>query len=145
MGSNKQNRGLPGTPTYTSWEQMRKRCRLNRKHYENVTYCERWEKFSNFLKDMGERPPGTTLDRIDRLGDYCPDNCRWATSLVQNRNLPHVAMITYEGVTKPRHQWAEDYGLTPSVLRSRLAKGWEMDKALTTPIDKTKSHLKGNR
>ena len=140
MGLNTQNRGLKGTPTYTSWEQMRKRCRLNRRHYEEVTYCERWETFSNFLEDMGERPPGTTLDRIGRLGNYCPGNCRWATPLVQNRNLPNVAMLTYNGITKPRYQWAEEHGLSPTVLRLRLKRGWGVEKALTTPLDKTKSH-----
>ena len=142
MGSNLKNRGLPGTPTYTSWEQMKKRCRLNRPHYENVSYCERWEEFSSFLEDMGERPEGTTLDRIDRLGNYCPENCRWATYIVQNRNLPNVVMIEFDGVTKPRNEWAEDFGIHPKTLQKRLNKGWGVGRALTTPVDKTKSRTK---
>jgi hypothetical protein len=142
MGSNKQNRGLPGTPTHTSWAQMKKRCRLNRPHYENVTYCERWEDFSLFLEDMGERPQGTTLDRIDRLGNYCPENCRWATPVVQNRNLPHVSILEFNGVTKPRNEWAEDFGINPKTLQKRLLSGWGVEKSLTTPVDETKSHPK---
>jgi hypothetical protein len=144
MGNNRNNRGFPGTPTYTSWEQMKKRCRLNRPHYENVTYCERWEDFSLFLEDMGERPPGTTLDRIDRLGNYCPENCRWATPLIQNRNLPNVTMIDYNGTVKPRYQWAEEYGIPPSVLRMRLSRGWDIEKALKTPTHSEKSHPKSS-
>lgn len=51
-----------------------------------VSYCKRWNRFANFLADMGERPEGKTLDRIDVNGDYCPENCKWSTPLEQAAN-----------------------------------------------------------
>jgi hypothetical protein len=78
---------------------MRYRClNPNATGYERyggrgVTICDRWQDFKNFLADMGERPEGKTLDRVDPDGDYKPDNCRWATPGEQahNRRSPAVA------------------------------------------------------
>lgn len=88
-----ENTGMSGTPTYTSWQKMKTRC-MNKsdKHYSyyggrGVKVCDRWvNSFANFLADMGERPQGETLDRIDPNGDYEPSNCRWSTRSVQSRN-----------------------------------------------------------
>ncbi len=80
------------SPTYNSWRAMHDRCRKeNRKmrpyyYDQGVTVCERWAVFSSFLDDMGERPPGRTLDRIDYMRGYAPDNCRWATMSEQAKN-----------------------------------------------------------
>lgn len=80
------------TPTYNSWAGMKARCSY-KKHvsYKNyggrgIKVCPRWQDFRCFLEDMGQRPEGMSLDRIDPNGDYTPTNCRWATAKQQREN-----------------------------------------------------------
>lgn len=81
--------GMSKTRTYKTWKLMRARCNTpSDSHYRwygarGIAVCPRWESFENFLSDMGERPQGQTLDRIDPDGDYEPSNCRWATTKEQ--------------------------------------------------------------
>jgi len=91
-GGNKTH-GLSRTPTHTSWAAMIQRCgNENRDNFEyyggrGIKVCARWrDSFENFLADMGERPVGTSLDRIDNSGDYEPGNCRWSTHVEQCNN-----------------------------------------------------------
>src|SRR3990170_2164292 len=85
----------PKSPTYESWAGMLSRCRNpNQPYYHRyggrgITVCPRWHKFENFLEDMGERPDGLSLDRINNDGNYEPDNCHWATRQEQNMNSRH--------------------------------------------------------
>lgn len=84
--------GWAGTPTYATWSSMHSRCTDPRnasyKRYgeRGITVCERWNDFEAFLEDMGERPAGMTLDRINGDGNYEPGNCRWATKAKQESN-----------------------------------------------------------
>lgn len=80
------------SPTYHSWQAMLGRCRyLERESTpkyidRGITVCDRWLDFKNFLLDMGERPEGTSIDRIDNDKGYEPGNCKWSTSIEQARN-----------------------------------------------------------
>lgn len=91
-GCGRITHGSWGSPTYRSWHMMLQRCTNPRNtHYayyggRGITVCERWLKFENFLADMGERPLGTSIDRIDVDGNYEPGNCRWATPKQQMNN-----------------------------------------------------------
>ena len=79
-------------PLYKTWISMRTRCNNPNAHaYDcyggrGITVCDRWNHFSLFCADMGVRPEGFTLDRIDNNGNYTPDNCRWASTATQFAN-----------------------------------------------------------
>jgi hypothetical protein len=84
--------GMTRTRTYKSWQSMHQRCaNPNTKHFayyggRGISVCARWNEFANFLEDMGVRPPGRTLDRIETDGNYEKGNCRWATPAEQQAN-----------------------------------------------------------
>ena len=83
--------GLSKIPEYFVWKTMRQRAcgkgpKKDRKHYAGITCCDRWSRFENFIADMGRRPPGMSIDRIDNSKGYEPKNCRWATATEQRLN-----------------------------------------------------------
>lgn len=92
IGDRRRTHGQRKTPAYTTWSSMMTRCyNSNAANYwyyggRGIRVCKRWHEFSAFYEDMGERPKGHTLDRIDPDGDYTPSNCRWATHSTQMSN-----------------------------------------------------------
>lgn len=72
---------------------------------KGVTVCDRWrENFAHFVEDMGERPPGYTLDRIDPFGNYSPENCRWASKLTQSQNKRKGSNTGEFCITQNKHR-----------------------------------------
>lgn len=122
--------GLSNTPTYISYRQMLARC-LNPNAHAYKRYggagiyiCERWiESFQNFLSDMGERPLGTSLDRIDNNGHYEPGNCRWATEIQQQRNRRSNKFVVVDGVRMTQAEAAEKLGVTQVAVCMRVKAG----------------------
>ncbi|MDB5822148.1 MAG: hypothetical protein JWR21_852 [Herminiimonas sp.] len=112
---------LRDNATYRSWTSMRSRCNGKFKGKEaywerGISICARWESFSNFLADMGERPDDMTLDRIDVDGDYEPGNCRWASLKQQQRNQRTTNYLVIDGVKTPAMDIADDLGVPKSAM-----------------------------
>lgn len=105
--------------------------------YAHVTIEPRWNSFEHFLRDMGEQPAHTTLDRIDNSKPYGPTNCRWATLSEQANNKSNTRYLTHAGKTQPLAVWARELKMSPKTLHNRIyACGWSDEKALTKPIRK---------
>ena len=132
--------GRRSTTTYNSWRAMVVRCSDPSCHnYERygargIAVRGRWVTFENFLADMGERPRGTTLDRIDSNGNYEPGNCRWATAKEQARNRQSNHVLAFRGENRCVTEWAELLGMNLSMIKQRLRYGWTIKRALTQPI-----------
>jgi len=99
-----------------------------------ITVSKEWNDYTVFLKDMGERPKGLSLDRIDNDGDYRKDNCKWSTQKEQMRNMRGNHIIEYDGKSMCVAEWAEYLDISLTALRNRLHRKWSIKRALTTPI-----------
>lgn len=141
--------GATGTRTHRIWKSIKTRC-LNPKHHTYATYggrgitlCERWHSFENFLADMGECPDGHSIDRVDSDGNYSPENCRWVTRKVQNRNRPGFVKLTREIVEDIHRRCnagetvaavARSLGLSDNIVRmARDGRSWADVSAASHP------------
>jgi hypothetical protein len=128
------------SPEYGIWNTMRSRCSnpnsINYHLYggRGITFCARWNVFENFLADMGLRPVGTSLERLNNSLGYEPGNCKWATRLEQANNKRTTVFLTYAGRRRPLRDWARDTGIKPTTLWFRYNKGWSAEKCLTNPV-----------
>lgn len=114
--------------TYHSWKSMKARCSpANKAYFKNyagrgISYCEAWESFETFLKDMGERPEGKTLDRKDNLLGYSPENCRWATASEQVSNTRVAKKLTVKGEVLTATQVARKLSLSITAICTKIKK-----------------------
>jgi hypothetical protein len=99
-----------------------------------ITYEPSWELYDNFIEDMGERPEGTTLDRIDNESGYSKDNCRWASLVEQANNRRNNRLLVHNDETLTLAQWARRIGLSTKTLGKRLSLGWTVERALTAQV-----------
>lgn len=96
-----------------------------------IKVCDRWLRFAEFLADMGQRPPGTSLDRYpDNDGNYEPSNCRWATRKQQANNKRNNHRLTFRGETLSIAEWARNLGIPEGTIRNRLRYGWPPERVL---------------
>jgi len=129
------------TPTYHVYHNMMGRC-YRESHFKYPSYgargimvCDRWkESFENFCQDMGLKPRGKSIERVNNNGPYSPENCRWATMKEQQRNTRMNRIIEHNGITLCMAEWAEKTGLTYKAIEGRIYRGWDVDKALSTPM-----------
>lgn len=127
-------------PEYNAWCLMLSRCKKpNNNAYKDygargISVDPAWEDFSKFLRDMGPRPKGTTLDRIDNNKGYGPSNCRWATKIEQARNKRNNVNLTFDGKTLCASAWAEITGLPHKQILRRVRYGWPVERILTAPL-----------
>lgn len=128
---------MTDTPTYRSWGAMRDRCSnpkcpdYERYGARGLTVCERWQSFETFLADMGERPRGHTIDRIDGSKGYEPGNCRWATAVEQTLNsvvpkLDRESVRAIRGDKRPLGEIADAHGVSrAAVCMAKNRKTWK--------------------
>jgi len=135
-GASLTKHGGKGTRTYRIWQAMKNRCRnpnmVSYARYggRGITVCPEWEKFENFLADMGECSDGMSIDRIENDKGYMPSNCRWATREEQASNTSKNIIIEHNGKSMTRTQWERELGLGATTLRSRFRSGMSLEKAL---------------
>jgi hypothetical protein len=129
--------GETNTPTYHTWYNMLKRCNdPDNKDYPDyggrgITVCPEWYDWKTFLKDMGHKPVGYTIERRDNLKGYSPDNCSWETYEVQENNRRDNRLITFNGKTQTLSKWAKSLGLRVDTLHLRLKRGIPVEEALS--------------
>ncbi len=125
------------SPTYHSWSSMVARCtNPNNARYASymgrgITVDPRWLEFETFLADMGEKPDGTSLGRIDNNKGYYPKNCRWETQKQQQRNRRNNRILELDGVSRTVAEWAEHLGVPVQRLHNRLHYGWSVKRTLS--------------
>lgn len=136
--------GEAGTRLYMVYHSIKARCYNKNsddyKHYggRGICICDEWQDYEKFLEwaISNGYHQGLTIERNNVNGDYCPDNCRWITQKEQTRNKRTTVYLTAFGETKTLISWAEEKGVNPDVIRSRIKRGWSVESAIAAPLKK---------
>jgi hypothetical protein len=122
--------GMSKTTIYRKWQDMVRRCtdpsRPKYKYYggRGISVCERWMSFENFFSDMGMPPEELpSIDRINKDGNYCPGNCRWANYITQQNNKRTSVRVDIGGVSKSPRQWSDETGIPVSIIHRNAYRG----------------------
>jgi hypothetical protein len=122
--------------THRSWSSMMQRCYgVNNPNYpryggRGLFVCARWHVFEMFLKDMGTRPRGKSIERLDNDKGYEPSNCKWGTRIEQANNTSRSRRVTYKGKTMTVSQWARHLRVDPNMIYTRLFRGCPVEDVL---------------
>lgn len=129
---------------YRSWQALQQRAGT-KKNYEHVGVCPQWTGeggFEQFLKDMGDRPDGHTIERLDNSIGYEPGNCKWATPLEQAQNTSQTTQVTIDGITHSINEWCRIKGIGYHLIKQRRKRGMTVEQSITTPVNPTKQGRK---
>ena len=126
---------------YNVWKGMRKRCNSpnnhNYKYYgeRNISICDEWDDYLVFKKwaEAFGYKDGLSIERIDVNGNYCPENCMWADWVTQENNRRNNKVLELNGKKQTMAEWAREYNIRYSLLKSRIYAGWSLGKALSAP------------
>ena len=123
-----------------AWTETVRRC-TNPNHPQYSYYggrgigiCDRWLDFENYYEDMGPRPEGLTLDRIDNEKGYSKENCRWASRAVQSANRRVALVMEHEGKRQTIREWAKETGIDYYTLKYRFRSGYSPKDVLGKPV-----------
>lgn len=129
--------GMAGTPTYKSWHAMIQRCQGKGGHQKyvdkKIQVDDEWMDFNNFFQDMGLRPKGKTLDRIDNKKGYSKNNCKWSTPKEQANNRDNNVLINFFGEKMTVPQASRKFNIGISMIIKRLKRGMSPDDAILKP------------
>ena len=120
---------------YKTWSAMKNRCSptAGKDTYagKGIQVCNEWMDFANFFQDMGERPDGMTLDRIDNTKGYFKENCRWASNTQQANNRSNSNIIAAFGKSQTVMEWADETKIPFQTIRHRVIRGWSPERCVT--------------